>query len=541
MNSNKDIVEPSPRAPVQPAGAERRVQPRTADPFAAAVQLGGIVPWRRVKAVVRDYDGSGACIIAAFAPEPGRKITVRFRLPKSLCGPFAGLPCRACGVVRSVREREEGGYEIVVSWDKPLPGLITEAAASHRRKIGAWVALALMVIVWLKWDNMKFFWYEPVFYTYSFTIGLYFLSRFALLRGYRPPEPLAGYEPTLSIVISVRNEEGAIGRTVETCFAADYPDEKREVIVVDDGSSDGTPAVLRELQARYSKLKVFTIPPTGKRGGMATGVKNASGELIVFVDSDTFIYNDALRRLVCGFEDPTVGASAGYTEVENPEKNALTGLQEVRYVLSYRLMKAAESIFDAVTCCPGCLSAYRRSYLLKILDLWLNQRFLGAPATFGDDRSLTNYILRDYRVIYNSTAMSSTLVPETWRRYLNQQVRWKKSWLRETLIAGTFMWRKHPAAALSFYTAAFCSLLSPLIVFRAGYLGFVDPDAFLSYYVLGLILVGFTQGLLYLALKPNSRWLLGMLLVASQVVVLGPQTYYALLTMRRNHWGSRSG
>ena len=120
------------------------------------------------------------------------------------------------------------------------------------------------------------------------------------------------------MVISVRNDEEAIVRTVETCFATDYPDEKREVIVVNDGSTDATAQSLEKLKPRFPKLKVFTLPPSGKRHGMATGVRNASGELIVFVDSDTWLYPSALRQIVCGFEDPTLGAASGHTEVSTP-------------------------------------------------------------------------------------------------------------------------------------------------------------------------------------------------------------------------------
>src|SRR5581483_12264815 len=229
----------------------------------------------------------------------------------------------------------------------------------------------------------------------------------------------------------------------------------------------------------------------------------------------------------------------GMSEVANARVNVLTGLQEVRYHLSYRLMKAAESVFGTVSCCPGCLSAYRREYLMRVLDPWLNQRFLGAKATFGDDRSLTNHILRDYVVLYNERAAASTLVPETWTRYMRQQVRWKKSWLRETLIAGRFMWRKHPVGAASFYLAAVASLASPLMVVRAFGIAFFRPDGLLLYYITGLMLLGLSQCLFVYLFRPSTNWLLGMVLVAAQVVLMGPQTYYAILTMRKNHWGTR--
>ena len=176
---------------------------------------------------------------------------------------------------------------------------------------------------------------------------------------------------------------------------------------------------------------------------------------------------------------------------------------------------------------------------MEVLEPWLHQRFLGAPATFGDDRSLTNFIMRRYRVIYNPNAACTTLVPERWKKYLIQQVRWKKSWLRETLIAGSFMPAKNPLAALSCYIAALCSVLSPWMVGRAFYYGATDDPTLLLHYLLGLIILGLTISLYVYWRRPRLRWLLGVFIVAIQVVLMGPQTYYAFLTMRKNHWGTR--
>src|SRR5207237_5662645 len=133
-----------------------------------------------------------------------------------------------------------------------------------------------------------------------------------------------------------------------------------------------------------------------------------------------------------------VAAGSGDTDVSNPRTAMLTRMQDVGYCVAVRVMKAAERVFGAVTCCPGCFSAYRRSCVLAVLDRWLHQRFLGVQATFGDDRSLTNFLLRRYKVIYSSDAVATTIVPEHHWKFLKQQLRWKKSWLRECLIAATF-------------------------------------------------------------------------------------------------------
>jgi hyaluronan synthase len=493
-----------------------------------------------VRGLMRDYDAEGACVRSLTPVRAGTEVRVSMRLPRSISTFFRGLECEIPARVRLTRpERVPGrGHEVVLSWSVPLARAVQRAISSYQRKIGAMLAVVLASTVALKLANLDFFWYAPYFYVYSATLVAYLVSRFYISWLYAAP-PLRDYAPTLSIVISVRNEEKSLERTIEACFAADYPEGRREVIVVDDGSTDGTPRVLAAMKARHPELRVATLKASGKRYGMAEGVRMARGEIVVFVDSDTFIFSDALRHIVSGFEDPEVGASAGYAEVENADVNLLTGLQEVRYFVSYRLLKSSEGVFGCVSCCPGCLSAYRRSYVLEVLEPWLKQTFLGAPATFGDDRSLTNFILRKYRVLYNGDAMASTMVPESWGTYMRQQVRWKKSWLRETLIASRFMYAKHPVAALSFYATAAFSLLSPAMVVRAVFLGITERNSVLSFYVLGLALVALLQSLYFLYKRPSPNWALGMVWMACSLVLSGPQTYYAMLTIRRNHWGTR--
>jgi hyaluronan synthase len=533
--------EPDLKRPA-PAITERRRHHRVSDPFPATiVPLHGLFGGNAIRGLTKDYDEAGACIQCSQPLEVGAQVRIRLHLPRSISEFFRGLPCELSGRVGAARKRKSGDethHEIVIVWEKPLPETVRSAISAYQRKIGTLVFAVLAFIIWFKWETADSFWYQPLFFVYSTTLLTYLISRFFISWRHQPPE-LANYTPSLSMIISVRNEEQAIAHTVDACYQSDYPADKRELIVVDDGSTDGTRQVLGELVKKYPDLRVYSLPPSGKRFAMAEGVRKAQGEILVFIDSDTFLFRDALKHIVCGFEDPTLGASAGYTAVENADVNVLTGLQEVRYFVSYRLLKSSESVFNSVTCCPGCLSAYRKSYVMEILEPWLHQTFLGAPATFGDDRSLTNFILRKYRVIYNDAALASTLVPETWGHYLRQQLRWKKSWLRETMIACRFMYKKHPVAAISFYATSLFSILSPAMLARVIYLGYKGQDSIFLYYLLGLILVGFLQSLYFLYKRPSPHWILGMLWMASSMVLTGPQTYYAILTMRKNHWGTR--
>ena len=171
----------------------------------------------------------------------------------------------------------------------------------------------------------------------------------------------------------------------------------------------------------------------GKREAMAAGFRRARGEIIVQLDSDSYIAPDTVRNLIAPFADHRVGAVCAHARPANADANTLTRMQAAFYFLSFRILKAAESTFLAVLCCSGCCSAYRRSTVIPVLDDWLAEAFLGKPMTWGDDRALTNRLLRTgHRTIYTSLSHAYTICPHTLTRLLKQQLRWKKGWLVNT-------------------------------------------------------------------------------------------------------------
>lgn len=407
-----------------------------------------------------------------------------------------------------------------------------------------WIAHLLFTagilnVVYLKSFNLYYFWYEPLINLYSLLISFYILSRFVLSSFYRPPRDV-GHLPSVTVIIACKNEEDSIGRTLDAVYQSDYPRDQMEVIAVNDGSTDGTHDAMERAKEDHPGLKVIHFAKNlGKRHGMAAGARIATGEILVYVDSDSFVGRETLRKLVQGFADPTVGAVCGHATVQNARKNLLTKMQEVRYFIAFRIVKAAESVFSAVTCCSGCLSAYRRKPVMEVLDTWLNQRFLGTEATFGDDRSLTNFMLRRYRVIYHSEAVCTTLVPENYRQFFRQQLRWKKSWIRESLVAGTFMWKRHPFVAFFFYVGVLFPVVSPLIAFQNLVLPFMGYGSLSILYIYGAMLMAAIYSLCYLSRFRNGLWVYGIFFTFFYMFVLVWQTYYALLTVRRNHWGTR--
>ena len=384
--------------------------------------------------------------------------------------------------------------------------------------------------------------FDPYFTVYGIIVSVYILSRFGVSLFYRA----GGWrdvQPSVAIVMPAFNEEDAIASSIRSLVGVDYPPEKLEVVVVNDGSSDSTGSIIDELATEDARISVLHFPENrGKRAAMAAGIRATSAEIIAFVDSDSVLEPEALGWVVQDFADANVGAVAGRADVLNRDESWLTRMQAVRYVVAFQVMKAAESVFGCVTCCSGCFAVYRRSAIVEHLEAWENQTFLGAPATFGDDRSLTNYVLREHRVVYQSRAVSATIVPSTMSKFIRQQMRWKRSWTRESLIVGRFLWRKHPCAALATYTGIILPLIAPITVIRAMvWRPFVEHTGAPLLYLLGIYAMALVYGLYYEVRhgRNDGLWLFGVLFVFFYLCFLVWQTYIAMLTSRRSTWGTR--
>ena len=400
--------------------------------------------------------------------------------------------------------------------------------------------IALLYWIWMAKDlSVDTIFHDPVFGTYSVLVTLYVLLRFVLAPFYRPT-PDTGHRPTASIVIPAFNEESGIGPTIDACYGADYPEGHLEVVAVDDGSSDGTWEQMLAARERHPSLVCVQFSHNrGKRAAMAEGIRRSTGEVLVFIDSDSVIEEDGLNHIMADFRDQRVGAVVGTADVLNKGHNLITKMQQVRYYVAFRVIKGSESVFGCVTCASGCFSAYRRTAMMEILEKWENQRFLGRKATYGDDRALTNMILRNHRVTFQANAKSHTIAPADLRTFLVQQLRWKKSWLRESLYVVRFIWRKHPVAAFMTYMSVIFPWVAPIVVFHALYwrsLGQGDP----WFYIVGAYVMALLYSLYYAVSRRSPIWYHGITFIVIYMGVLVWQTYYAVLTLRNTKWGTRT-
>lgn len=166
-------------------------------------------------------------------------------------------------------------------------------------------------------------------------------------------KPLSRY-PSLSIIVPAYNEEKCIAGTIETLLETYYPD--KEIIVVDDGSTDNTYGIASPYTSRG--VKVIHRPNGGKAAALNHGLQFAKGEIIVCVDADSMVARTALVELSRRFEDPTVVAVAGNVKVLNRNK-LLAMCQALEYVFDINISRRGLDVFGAVIVVPGCLGAFR--------------------------------------------------------------------------------------------------------------------------------------------------------------------------------------
>jgi len=312
--------------------------------------------------------------------------------------------------------------------------------------------------------------------------------------------------------------------------------------VINDGSSDDTWEHMQRAAALYPPGRVRCVDlgsNQGKRAAMAAGIRETQAEMLVFVDSDSMPAPSAVRKLVQGFADPKVGAISGLTHVRNADANVLTRMQAARYYISFQLLKAAESVVNAVSCCSGCFAAYRREAVLPLLERWEHQRFLGVECTYGDDRALTNMILKaGWKAIYDSEAEAWTDAPDRYPKFFRQQLRWKKSWSREGPILAGHLWRSHPLAFPAALVATLSGLLSPIVVIWNLVWQPLGNGLNPSFYLLCLYLMSIIYALMYRALRSDGIWLYAILSTFFYIS-FSLQLFWAIARIRDGKWGTR--
>jgi cellulose synthase/poly-beta-1,6-N-acetylglucosamine synthase-like glycosyltransferase len=196
----------------------------------------------------------------------------------------------------------------------------------------------------------------------------------------------------VSVVIVAHNEAANIGRKIRNCLDLDYPRDRLEVIVASDGSTDATDEIVASFAAEGVKL--LRMPgPAGKPSALNRAVPEARGEVLLLCDARQELERDALRELVAGFADPTVGAVSGELHIRPAEGGGAAEGVGLYWRLE-KVVRRLESRVGSTVGVTGAIYALRKD-LFQPLD----------PATIVDDVAIPMRVVRQgYRVVFESAA-----------------------------------------------------------------------------------------------------------------------------------------
>ncbi len=222
------------------------------------------------------------------------------------------------------------------------------------------------------------------------------------------PAPVT--EP-VSVLVPAYNEAKCIENTVRSLMASEHP---VEVLVVDDGSSDGTARIVEDLL--LPNVRVVRQHNAGKPAALNRGLANARHDIVVMMDGDTVFEPATVRELVQPFADPSVGAVAGNAKVGN--RDSLIGAwQHIEYVMGFNLDRRMYDILGCMPTIPGAVGAFRRSALERVGGM--------SDDTLAEDTDITMALHRDgWRVVYAEKARAWTEAPESVQQLWSQRYRW---------------------------------------------------------------------------------------------------------------------
>ena len=239
------------------------------------------------------------------------------------------------------------------------------------------------------------------------------------------------FQPFVSVIVPSFNEEKVIVRTVQSLLKSVYTNF--EILVVDDGSTDGTSRVVNENFVGDSRVQLFTLANGGKANALSYGLKRAKGDIIIGLDADTLFTSDTIGELAKKFADAEVGAVAGNAKVGN-RLNMITKWQALEYITSQNLDRRAFASLNAITVVPGAVGAWRRDILEAAGGFESN--------TLAEDQDLTLRVrMLGYKIAYAEHAVAYTEAPDTFKGLAKQRFRWSFGTLQ-------CMW-KHRAALLN--------------------------------------------------------------------------------------------
>jgi hyaluronan synthase len=357
------------------------------------------------------------------------------------------------------------------------------------------------------------------------------------------------YQPTVSVLMPCFNEGKTVYQTIESIAKSNYPAEKFEVIAQDDCSVDDSYEWMLKAQRDFTNIRIRTgrnAVNSGKARTVCNALEHSTAEVIISIDSDCIFHEDAIRELTACFSEPKVGSVGGRVGVRNPNDSVITAIQAVIYYSAFQLYKLPENWTRSVCCISGCLFAIRRELLLEIEPAIRARNWFGIPVNQGEDRFLTHQtLLRGYGTYINNDALCWTTVPNTLSVLFKQQLRWRRSIVRDFFYTlktlPQHVWKLHPNTVWTLVLTPLGAIVALLIVITtlsSDPLAWAGPVPLLGALGIGAVLTWFIKK--YSAREAVMHPLAFGAYVAWSMASSLLLTPLALFTMDSADWGTRT-
>lgn len=240
--------------------------------------------------------------------------------------------------------------------------------------------------------------------------------------------------PKISIVVPVKDEERVVGRLLKSLLKLDYPPEKREIIIVEDASTDKTFKICKEFSNKHSDCVKFFHRnfSNGKPSALNYGFKKAKGEIVAVFDADNIPEPDVLLRAAKYFEDPSVAAIQGTTNIINSDENMLTkfvSYEEAVWLKNYLQGKDALNLFVPLA---GSCQFIRKDIAEKVGNWDEN--------CLAEDLEMAAKITEEgYNIKYAPDVISWQEAPSSLTQLIKQRIRWFRGYMEVAIKYGRFL------------------------------------------------------------------------------------------------------